>query len=139
MQAYAELEDDTPGQIFGVTHKTDGKSSSFSASSSDSSTRSSSSSSSESSSKFKTQGPEKEEYVAHDISGRSDYKRPNNSRKWMWIGSGIGMLFALYLLNQKNDEYEMQIVQERLAKKEAEEFLRVQKEQQRENEKFHDA
>lgn len=25
MQAYAELESDTPGQIFGVTCKTDGK------------------------------------------------------------------------------------------------------------------
>lgn len=25
VQAYAELEQDTPGQIFGITYKTDGK------------------------------------------------------------------------------------------------------------------
>lgn len=25
LQAYAELENDTPGQIFGITYKTDGK------------------------------------------------------------------------------------------------------------------
>lgn len=49
IQAYAELEEDTPGQIMGVTFKTDGKSSSGSGSSNSSSNPTSTSSSTSSS------------------------------------------------------------------------------------------
>lgn len=121
-----------------MTNKTDGKSPK-SASSSSSSSRNSSSESFDTS-KYKTQGPEKEEYVAHDITGRSDYKRPETSRSWLFFGAFLGIVLAFVFIGRSDYDAEMAAVQERLLKKQAEEQMRQQQQrQQKESETFHDA
>lgn len=123
-----------------MTHKTDGKSSS--------STSTSSSSDSSSSSEFfytsnyKTQGPEKEEYVAHDISARTDYKPPNTSRRWLAFGGFLGVALILYAIQKKEYDTEMAIIHERVQKQQAEQQRMQQQQQQnqpRDSETFQDA
>lgn len=82
-QAYAELEKDTPGQIFGITFKTDGKSSS--------------STSSEPLSEKFTQRPKNEDtyYEEHDIKDTSDFKR-NIIGPRVYFGLGVLLVFVAF-------------------------------------------
>lgn len=125
-QAYAELEDDTPGQIMGVTFKTDGKSSSSgSSSSSDSFTSSSSSSSSTSSSSNSsstwsssnvsdkhTQGARDQEgydtYKPHDPTDTHEYRKERfDSRFYYALGALLVMgWFVYYTHQQTNAQFE---------------------------------
>lgn len=102
VQAYAELESDTPGQIFGVTFKTDGKSSSWTSSSSSSSTRRSTA---ENISEEFTQGPKHEEYEPHDKSGSSDATKERRQNQKFYNAIGFCLVFFLisYLLNRSRE------------------------------------
>uniref|UniRef100_A0A8W7P597 DnaJ homolog l(2)tid, mitochondrial n=1 Tax=Anopheles coluzzii TaxID=1518534 RepID=A0A8W7P597_ANOCL len=127
IQAYAELEDDTPGQIMGVTFKTDGKSSSSgSSSSSDSFTSSSSSSSSSTSSSSNssstwsssnvsdkhTQGARDQEgydtYKPHDPTDTHEYRKERfDSRFYYALGALLVMgWFVYYTHQQTNAQFE---------------------------------
>lgn len=77
-KAYAELEDDTPGQIHGITFKTDGKFKS-------SSTR--------------AQGAETfANYTETDQSDTDEYKRNQvDGRFYFGLGVGISMILLFYL------------------------------------------
>ncbi|XP_035911908.1 protein tumorous imaginal discs, mitochondrial isoform X1 [Anopheles stephensi] len=119
IQAYAELEDDTPGQIMGVTFKTDGKSSSSSSDSSSSSSTSSRSTSSSSSSWSSsnvsdkhTQGARDEEgyntYKPHDPTDTHEYRKERfDSRFYYALGALLVMgWFVYYTHQQTNAQYE---------------------------------
>ncbi|XP_055311634.1 protein tumorous imaginal discs, mitochondrial-like isoform X3 [Sitodiplosis mosellana] len=67
IQAYAELETDTPGTIFGITQKTDGKSNTTSSSTSFDNT--------------KTQGERADDYKTHDRTGDEQYQVLKNHLK----------------------------------------------------------
>ncbi|KXJ68621.1 hypothetical protein RP20_CCG002446 [Aedes albopictus] len=124
IQAYAELEEDTPGQIMGVTFKTDGKSSSGSGSSSSSSSSSASASasgssassswSSNSSSRSKasasqekesisdrfTQRPKEDDfkdYQSHDKTGSRDHKKDQLGGSRFYFGLGVALVFVWYV------------------------------------------
>lgn len=99
IQAYAELEKDTPGEISGVTSKTDGKFTRSSTSSSAGSRSTSSTFSSQSnehiSSKY-TQGYDesKDSYSEHDPKGTHEYRKENNKEVLYF---GIGFIAVLIL------------------------------------------
>lgn len=80
-QAYAELEKDTPGQIFGITFKSDGKSDP------------------PISDKF-TQRPNDEDayYEAHDVRDTLDYKK-NVLGSRFYFAFGMLIVFVLFLLS----------------------------------------
>lgn len=101
-----------------MTYKTDGKSSSSTNS------RSSSSETLESL-QCKTQGPEKENYVAHDITDHTDYKRPDTNRRWLYAGAFLSIALGLYCMQKSEYEAEMAAVQERVQTKQADQ-LRLQ-------------
>lgn len=120
IQAYAELEEDTPGQIMGVTFKTDGKYSSASTASGStssaggaSSTSSSSTSwSSNSSSRSRsatsadepisdkyTQGAKEDDfknYQSHDPTESNDYKKEQLGSRFYFV-LGIVLVFGWYV------------------------------------------
>lgn len=102
LQAYAELEKDTPGQIFGVTHKTDGKSStSDTSNASSSSSRSSSSFSSSSSSppideRFTQKANDERNYEDTDATGTHEYRERNADKRFFYIGAVAVILFGFY-------------------------------------------
>ncbi|XP_053664104.1 protein tumorous imaginal discs, mitochondrial [Anopheles marshallii] len=122
IQAYAELEDDTPGQIMGVTFKTDGKSSSSGSgtSSSGSSTSFSTSSSSWSSSNVSdkhTQGARDEEgydkYKPHDPTDTHQYRKERfDTRFYYALGALLVAGWFVYYTNKQTDA---QFERERLA------------------------
>lgn len=88
-----------------MAYKTDGKSSSSSNSNSSENIKSSN---------YQTQGTEKEEYIAYDISDRTDYKRPDTSRQWLYVGTLLAIAFALYCIQKSEYQAEMAVVQERV-------------------------
>lgn len=93
-QAYAELEKDTPGTIFGITQKTDGKS------------KTSSSSFSE-----KTQGEHDDKYEPHDKSGDEQYQSKQYENQRFWKIFGITLVIALaYVVVNKKKEYNSSIM-----------------------------
>lgn len=102
-QAYAELETDTPGQIFGVTHKTDGKSSNWTSSSSSSSTRRKAA---ENISEKFTQGPRPDEYEEHDESASGDPPKNllDNPKFFHILGFIIVVYIIVYLSRQFEEE-----------------------------------
>lgn len=88
IQAYAELEDDTPGQILGVTHKTDGKSASQSYTSTN----------------FNTQGPKTDsEYTAHDVSDTQEYKKERLDGKF-YFGIGVTLVMVAFIFYSMNTD-----------------------------------
>lgn len=94
LKAYAELEKDTPGQIFGITFKSDGKSDS-------------SDSSSENISEKLTQRPKDEDtsYEEHDIKDTHEYKaNVLGPRFFFALGIMISFALILYSLPNKIDE-----------------------------------
>lgn len=104
MQAFAELETDTPGQIFGVTYKTDGKSSNWtSSSSSSSSTRRSTA---QNISKEFTQGPKHEEYERHDktASGEAASDQAHNEKIFIIIGFLIFITILAYVFKSSEEK-----------------------------------
>ncbi|XP_058053494.1 protein tumorous imaginal discs, mitochondrial isoform X1 [Anopheles bellator] len=115
IQAYAELEEDTPGQIMGVTFKTDGKSStsdsgSFSSSSTSASSSSSSWSSSNVSEKY-TQGARDEsygDYTTHDKTETTSYRKEQlGSRFYFSLGVLIVLgWFSYYMYHQNLAQFE---------------------------------
>lgn len=89
MQAYAELEADTPGTVFGVTQKSDGKWGQKSSANSE-----------------KTQGAEHGS-SAHDSNADTDEEiradNENSQRIWRVVGIAIVAMIAFYLSqNQQN-------------------------------------
>lgn len=114
------MEDDTPGQILGVTHKTDGKSGSFS---------SSSTKSESSSGKMYTQGPQ-QEYSAEDKSSTDEARLERDRvaqkpKTFFYIGVFIGMLIVCAMLSVQEQDEEMALVQKRL---ERENLMRAEQE-----------
>lgn len=88
IQAYAELETDTPGQILGVTSKNDGKSKS-------------STNSTENISKKFTQGPkENEKYKKHDETGTEDYEEEvkTTEKNYSFLGFFIIVALGIYYM-----------------------------------------
>lgn len=89
------MEKDTPGTVFGITQKTDGKS--------------------KNSSTFdnvKTQGEHDDQYKAHDRSGDEEYQSRSieNQRAYKILGIAIVMILAYQLLFRKNNEYDANII-----------------------------
>jgi DnaJ-class molecular chaperone len=89
LKAYAELEKDTPGQIFGITYKSDGKSSSEPISE-----------------KF-TQRPKDEDtfYEETDIKDTHAYKKNQiDARTYFMLGVVLVFTLLLLVLDNKKDE-----------------------------------
>jgi hypothetical protein len=88
-KAYAELEKDTPGQIFGITFKSDGKSTA---------------SSEEPVSEKLTQRPKNEDtyYEEHDIKDTRDFKKERMSAK-IYFAFGILLAFIGFTLLMGTD------------------------------------
>lgn len=84
-QAYAELETDTPGTVFGITQKTDGKSKS-----------------STSFDNTKTQGEHDDEYEAN---ANTDEDRRNEAyeekRSWKILGTALVGTIALFVFHRR--------------------------------------
>lgn len=92
LQAYAELEKDTPGQIYGITHKSDGKSDN--------------SSSNETISEKFTQGKnsvnEEEEEI---LKNPEEIKRKKSEFKWFFMLGVIAIyLVAIYIMRENEEE-----------------------------------
>jgi hypothetical protein len=89
-QAYAELEKDTPGQIFGITFKSDGESST-----------------SEPISEKFTQRPTNEDtfYEEHDKTGSQEYQKNRvEPRAYFWLGFLGIFVLAVMLMNSKTED-----------------------------------
>jgi DnaJ-class molecular chaperone len=92
VQAYAELEKDTPGQIFGVTFKSDGKSDASEEPLSD---------------KF-TQRPQNEDfsYEKHDIKDTDEYKASQFGFNFFFgVGLGLICFLTILVINRSTPEY----------------------------------
>lgn len=115
-QAYAELETDTPGQICGVTYKTDGKSSSWTSSSSTTRRQTA-----ENISEEFTQGPKCEEYESHDksASGEQPSKLSDNRKMLNVIGAGIVICIVAYMSRQSREQYVIDRRKQALAEQKA--------------------
>ena len=89
-KAYAELEKDTPGQIFGVTFKSDGKSSS-------------SAKSSEPISEKLTQRPTNEDtfYEEHDTKDTNDHRKNQLDYRTYFIFGFFGVFVISWMLMTK--------------------------------------
>lgn len=93
LKAYAEIEKDTPGQIFGVTFKSDGKSSNTS---------------SEPISEKFTQRPQSEDtfYEEHDVKDTHDYKKNQlGPRFYFTIGMMIVFIAFLFSMEGRKESY----------------------------------
>lgn len=88
LKAYAELEKDTPGQIFGVTFKSDGKSST---------------STSEPISEKFTQRPDTQDtvYEEHDVKDTHEYKKNYLGPRFYFI-FGMLIVFVAFMLTTMN-------------------------------------
>lgn len=101
-QAYAELETDTPGQILGVTLKTDGKSNKSSSSNDNNDT------------KFwskQTQGERTSDYEEHDRSNDAQHQKDKEIDTKIYFTAGaliiIGIFFYLNdYMQRKRYEYQ---------------------------------
>lgn len=115
-QAYAELETDTPGQICGVTYKTDGKSSSWTSSSSTTRRKTA-----ENISEEFTQGPKREEYESHDKSGSGEQpsKLSENQRMFNVLGAAIVIFIVAYMFLQSREQYVIDRHKQALAEQKA--------------------
>lgn len=84
LQAYAELEKDTPGQIHGITYKSDGKS-----------TESSTESDEKVSDKF-TQRAKNEDfyYEESDVKETQDYRERTKVSSYFWFGFCLVLIVA---------------------------------------------
>lgn len=93
-QAYAELEADTPGTIFGIAQKGDGKSNtSFDSK--------------------KTQGERDDDYTSHDRSGDAQYQAEVYEKQRMWkIFGGLMVLVLAYLFTTQTNEYSTNVLSE---------------------------
>lgn len=103
------METGTPGQIFGVTHKTDGKSSNWTSSAS----KAQRSNAENVSSEF-TQGPKTDEYEKVDKSATGEPEQERQSKQKMFVAVGIAMVVVfVYLLSKYSAEERMRMEQER--------------------------
>lgn len=99
MQAYAEVETDTPGTVFGVTQKSDGKWG-----------QRTSSSKSE-----KTQGAEHDSsaHASHDNTDEENRAESvENQRLWRMVGGGIVLVLVFYLSQRKPNHSDSWITNE---------------------------
>lgn len=119
LQAYAELEENTPGQIMGITNKTDGKSTDGTMSD-----------------KFTQRSKDRDNYEEHDPTGTVEYHRKQSSGPNFYFYVGIGIVvLTFFLLFQSNAfgpmdlDYEREQVYKRLAEREQE--RRVEEEQRK--------
>lgn len=99
VQAYAELEEDTPGQILGVVHKTDGKSTNFEKAATNEPL----------SEKFTQKANDEPAYKRHETEGTHEYARNNTSYKsFFFLGfASILVLWLCVSLNDPQKVYEM--------------------------------
>lgn len=101
IQAYAELEDNTPGQILGVTFKTDGKSTSDNTSSS--SSKSTKSSDEENISKKFTQGSfEDDNYKETDSTSTHAYRKELLDSRY-YYSLGVCIVFIAFIIYSYNN------------------------------------
>lgn len=129
MQAYAELETDTPGQILGVTHKTDGKSESSSSSSAKAASGSSAGAASSSSAsnstahfsssssaqpqstpppisdEFTQKAGSDDRYSATDETGTYEYRKDQEETKRFFFLGFVIVVVALFVLAQNDTSY----------------------------------
>lgn len=116
-QAFAEIETDTPGQIFGVTFKTDGKSPN------DTSTSRSTSKTQEPLSAKFTQGSKDDnfDFAQHDISDTKDYRKEILGGR-SYFSFGVALIFIAFLYYTLSDggkgEIEMETEIARIKQKE---------------------
>lgn len=92
-KAYAELEKDTPGQIFGVTFKSDGKSNTTT---------------SEPISEKFTQRPDNEDtyYEEHDVKDTHEYKKNKlGPRFYFVVGMMIVFIAFLFAMDKKSESF----------------------------------
>lgn len=98
-QAFAELETDTPGQIYGITYKQDGKSK-------QSSSPNDSNGSKESTSFWskQTQGERQSDYTEHDRSGdeKHQIEKSVDEKSYYVIGGMLFIVFAMYLFQNRD-------------------------------------
>lgn len=93
LKAYAELEKDTPGQIFGVTFKSDGKSNTTT---------------SEPISEKFTQRPDNEDtyYEEHDVTDTHEYKKNQLGPRFYFVfGMLIVFLAFLFTTSSKTESF----------------------------------
>lgn len=93
------MEKDTPGQILGVTHKSDGKSEQTSSSSS--SARSSSSSGTQSppiAERFTQKASDEDAYTSHDTSDTHEHRDAQKEKRYFYAGAASVVIFGLYYL-----------------------------------------
>lgn len=108
------MEQDTPGQIMGITHKTDGKSNNSST------TENSTASTGETISEKFTQGSREEKnYSKTDKSGTVEFEKENDSIPYKFLGMAIVIIGVFLFMNNQSQaivEYERdQLFAERAA------------------------
>lgn len=96
-QSYAELEKDTPGQIMGVTHKTDGKS--------DTSSESTSASARADpiSERFTQKAADDDRYSTHDQSDTHEYRTQQAEKRYYYVGAVFTIIITIYCLMLSSD------------------------------------
>lgn len=113
LQAYAELEEDTPGQILGVVQRKDGKSTNFSADASGN--RKGQRNDEELSERYTQKAPDEPVYEEHDKKGSAEYKKARHPvNAYFLFGFGV-VLFAwmVYTMSDPVKVYEMSVPKER--------------------------
>lgn len=103
--AYAELEEDTPGQILGVVHKKDGKSKDGSASGSDDGQQGPETLSD----KYTQKATDEPVYEEHDKKGSAEYKKSKHPINMYFVAGFAAVLFYgfIYFINDPIRVYEM--------------------------------
>lgn len=116
-QAYAELETNTPGQIMGITNKTDGKSTDGNMSD-----------------KFTQRSKDRDSYSEHDPTDTVEFQKEQlgGSRFYFFTGIVIVVMGIYYLMQSRPHmdlDYEREVVYQRLAEREEE--RRVEEEERK--------
>lgn len=106
-QAYAELEENTPGQIMGITQKTDGKSADDGSTMSD---------------KFTQRSKDRDSYSEHDPTDTVEYQKEQlgGSRLYFFIGVFFVALGIVYACSKPTMDldYERELVYQKLEERE---------------------
>lgn len=113
IHAYAELEEDTPGQILGVVHKKDGKSN-FESSGGAASTAAAEERSKRDetlSEKYTQKAADEPVYEKHDKKGSAEYKKAKHPMNAYFIFGFAGVFFTwlLYTMSDPVKVYEMSV------------------------------
>lgn len=120
LQAYAELEEDTPGQILGVVQKKDGKSSDEGRGSSGASSGGNSGSGGGGateplSDKYTQKAADEPVYEKHDRKGSAEYKKAKHpiNAYFMFGFAGVFFWWLIYTMSDPVKVYEMSVPKEK--------------------------